>query len=284
MTVQDVTAPVMGAHANVIAEATTPSGAAVAFANPTATDDVGVASLTCAPASGSVFPLGATTVTCTAADAAGNTAVGTFSVSVVDTTAPAIAPHAPVNVTAASSTLTQVIYTNPTATDLVDGAVAVNCAPASGSGFPVGTTLVQCTAIDSRQNQATSSFAVSVGYGFNGLLSPWKPNPTYTVNLGSSVPVGWQWTDATGAVLDTSSDMPTVTFTLLQSCGSGIETATVYVNTASPGNSFFSYSSGSGTWGFNWQTKAPVTAGCYNVRVISSTTGQSNGPFLIRLR
>jgi len=62
----------------------------------------------------------------------------------------------------------------------------------------------------------------------------------------------------------------------------GLETSTVYVNSATPGNSYFTYTSG--TWKLNWQTKPPVTAGCYNIRVILGTTGQTNGPFLIRLR
>ncbi len=43
--------------------------------------------LTCAPASGSLFAIGSTTVTCTAADASGNTTVGSFTVSVRGATA-----------------------------------------------------------------------------------------------------------------------------------------------------------------------------------------------------
>jgi hypothetical protein len=41
--------------------------------------------VTCAPASGSIFPLGTTTVACTATDAAGNMASASFRVTVVDT-------------------------------------------------------------------------------------------------------------------------------------------------------------------------------------------------------
>ncbi len=49
----------------------------------TATDNVGVTSgPTCTPASGSTFPVGTTTVTCTASDAAGNVGKATFSVTV----------------------------------------------------------------------------------------------------------------------------------------------------------------------------------------------------------
>jgi hypothetical protein len=57
-------------------------------------------------------------------------------------------------------------YTNPTANDLVDGVVDVTCAPASGSMFNVGSTLVTCKASDSAGNEATSTFHVNVRYAF----------------------------------------------------------------------------------------------------------------------
>jgi HYR domain-containing protein len=41
-----------------------------------------VASLTCAPASGTTFPIGTTTVTCTATDTHGNTSSASFTVHV----------------------------------------------------------------------------------------------------------------------------------------------------------------------------------------------------------
>jgi putative cell wall-binding protein len=55
-----------------------------------------------------------------------------------------------------------VTYTPPTATDLVDGTVAVNCLPASGSIFALGTATVTCTATDTSANQATATFDVTV--------------------------------------------------------------------------------------------------------------------------
>ncbi|MCL4859476.1 MAG: HYR domain-containing protein, partial [Caldilineaceae bacterium] len=62
---------------------------AVASFSATASDLVdGSVPVLCAPASGSTFALGATTVNCSASDAAGNTANGSFTVTVVDTTAP----------------------------------------------------------------------------------------------------------------------------------------------------------------------------------------------------
>jgi sugar lactone lactonase YvrE len=80
----DLTAPVISdVPGNIVAEATGPDGAAVSYASPTATDDVdGPVPVVCVPASGSVFPPGTSTVTCTASDAAGNTAQASFTVTV----------------------------------------------------------------------------------------------------------------------------------------------------------------------------------------------------------
>jgi alpha-tubulin suppressor-like RCC1 family protein len=64
----------------------------VTYSGESATDlTSGVASFGCAPASGSDFPLGPTTVTCTATDGAGHTTVKSFTVTVKDATPPAIA-------------------------------------------------------------------------------------------------------------------------------------------------------------------------------------------------
>jgi lysophospholipase L1-like esterase len=53
------------------------------YSTPTASGGHQPVAVTCAPASGSAFPLGATTVTCTATDAANQTARCTFAVTVV---------------------------------------------------------------------------------------------------------------------------------------------------------------------------------------------------------
>jgi hypothetical protein len=62
--------------------ATSSSGAAVTYSVSATDPDDALASLKCAPASGSTFPIGTTTVTCTAADTHGNTSTATFTVHV----------------------------------------------------------------------------------------------------------------------------------------------------------------------------------------------------------
>jgi hypothetical protein len=81
--VLDTTPPVFAALADLTVTATGFSGATVTFPPITVTDrvDLGV-TVTCAPTSGSLFPVGTTTVNCSARDASGNTATASFRVIV----------------------------------------------------------------------------------------------------------------------------------------------------------------------------------------------------------
>ena len=88
--VLDVTPPVVTVESKTV-EATGPTGANVDY-DASALDNVdGPLTPTCVPPSGSLFPLGATTVDCEATDAAGNTGHGSGTITVVDTTAPSVA-------------------------------------------------------------------------------------------------------------------------------------------------------------------------------------------------
>jgi HYR domain/PKD domain len=78
--VSDAEAPRI-AVADLTVNATSPAGAVVTY-SAAITDNVAVATSSCAPASGSAFAIGTTTVTCTAVDAAGNTATAAFTVTV----------------------------------------------------------------------------------------------------------------------------------------------------------------------------------------------------------
>src|SRR6185436_1598007 len=76
--------------ADIVIEATGPSGAEAFYGNPFATDTVdGSVLVLCVPPGGS-FPVGVTIVVCTATDTHGNSAAPTFTVTVTDTTPPVI--------------------------------------------------------------------------------------------------------------------------------------------------------------------------------------------------
>jgi hypothetical protein len=160
VTVQDTTPPVVTVPADITREATGAPGAVVGY-TATATDNVGVTSFACSPASGSTFPLGTTTVACTAGDAAGNTAHASFHVTVRDTTPPLVAVPADITAEATGAAGAAVGYT-ATATDTVDGPDPVLCSPAAGATFPLGTTTVECTATDAAGNSSRASFHVTV--------------------------------------------------------------------------------------------------------------------------
>jgi hypothetical protein len=81
----DTTPPTLsGVPDSLTVDATSPDGAIVTWAEPTATDAVsGSVPVTCAPASGSTFAIGTTRVECSATDEAHNTATASFDVTVL---------------------------------------------------------------------------------------------------------------------------------------------------------------------------------------------------------
>lgn len=82
--------------ASFTVEATSPGGAIVNYPPATGTDSRGPVTITYSQASGTLFPLGTTTVLVTATDAAGNSAQRTFRVTVQDRTPPVISgPFSP---------------------------------------------------------------------------------------------------------------------------------------------------------------------------------------------
>jgi hypothetical protein len=138
----------------IIVYATSQAGARVHYTLPLASNDVGDpnydgANIVCNPRTGSTFPIGVTTVNCTANDPHGNTATTSFPITVLGTAGPILLNlPPPITVDATNGVGIVVNYTPPTATDQIDGTVPVTCAPASGTTFPVGTTTVDCSAAD----------------------------------------------------------------------------------------------------------------------------------------
>jgi hypothetical protein len=166
-----------------------PSGATF-FYYPYAWDDVdGTIAADCAPESGSVFPVGATTVSCTATDAAGNVASGSFVVTVLADEPPTLQLPGDITVDAWSTSGAYVWYSASAWDDRDMYMFAPTCIPASGNLFPVGTTTVTCTATDSGGNTTTGSFTVTV--------RPDETPPTLTLHPPSPLEAA----DETGAVV-----------------------------------------------------------------------------------
>lgn len=142
-------------------ECNTPGGAVVTFAvQATNTCDTNLV-VTCDPPSGSIFPVGLTTVLCVAQAGRANIARCSFLVEITDTNPPAI--NCPSNIVAAAEGVDgAVVRWNATATDDCDTNVVVRCHPVSGSFFPLGRTLVRCIATDHSGNQSSCGFVVTV--------------------------------------------------------------------------------------------------------------------------
>ncbi|MBK9420372.1 MAG: HYR domain-containing protein [Flavobacteriales bacterium] len=167
VTVTDATAPVIaGCPANISLSAGASCNAVATWTAPTVSDNCSGSSIaqTAGLASGAAFPLGTTTVTYTATDAASNTATCSFTVTVTDATAPVIAGcPANISLSAGGSCTAVATWTAPTVSDNCSGSsIAQTAGLASGAAFPLGTTTVTYTATDAASNTATCSFTVTV--------------------------------------------------------------------------------------------------------------------------
>ena len=175
--INDPAGPVLTLPANIVAEATSAAGATVTYVASTVDAASGVATSNFAPASGSVFPLGITTVNASATDNAGNMATGSFTVTVADTTAPVVAAHGNVTVEATSAAGAVVTYAAGSATDAVTASPTLTYSKESGEVFPIGETTVTISATDAAGNTGTGSFTVTV-----------EPRPPGTLAFASATP------------------------------------------------------------------------------------------------
>ena len=157
-------------------------GAVTTYATPGATSPCATPGpVVCSPASGSFFPKGVTTVTCSSTDDMSQIGTCTFTVTVVDTQAPVVTcPTSQTVVTPNVNATCSTVTFTATGSDNCPG-VSVVCSPPSGSCFPMGATTVTCTATDMSSNTASCSFGVGV---FNVCLQD-DSNPG-TVFIGNS--------------------------------------------------------------------------------------------------
>jgi hypothetical protein len=155
----------------------------------------------------------------------------------------------------------------------------------------VGTVGFAYGISDGRGGSATGEVTVDIldpvpDLCFLGLQDPWKEQPVYTVKIGSSVPLVWQYGDDSSGtcVAQASADlMPEVRVTGPFSCSEN-EGADTLTEIFYPGASGFQYDPARFLHQFNWQTS--VLPGCYNVRIFSEKTRQLDRAegFRIRLR
>ena len=197
----DVTPPQLSLPGSITVEATSRLGVVVSF-SATASDAVDPNPvMVCNPASGLVFRLGNTIVNCTATDASGNAASGSFPVTVRDISPPVLILPAGIEAAASNSQGALVIYT-ATASDTVDPDPVVVCNPSSGSVFPIGATTVSCTAADASGNVGGDHFVVNIGDASPPtIVGRAFPAPNANGWNSTDVSVGFACTDVTSGIL-----------------------------------------------------------------------------------
>jgi microsomal dipeptidase-like Zn-dependent dipeptidase len=233
----DTTAPVVTAPADIITQATGVQ-TTVAIGTATATDNVGVTEGPTASTTGP-FSLGATSVTWTAKDDAGNIGTAKQTVTVVDTTAPVIT--GPANVTKeATGKKTSVAIGTATGTDAVGPVTITSNAPTK---FDVGDTTVTWTATDDAGNSSTAKQTVTVVDTTAPVITGPANVTKEATGKKTSVTIGTATgTDAVGPVTITSNAPTkfdvgdtTVTWTATDDAGNSstaIQTVTVEDTTA----------------------------------------------------
>lgn len=148
--------------------------------------------------SGDSFPLGITTVTYAATDAAGNTAICNFNINIVDNEQPTLSNCNPaISITDFQSNTNDAIVTWPAPN------AADNCSISSfisshnsGDRFQVGTTLVTYTATDASGNSSSCTFEVTVTAPVN--MAPTVEAKKVTVNAGETITICLQASDPEG--------------------------------------------------------------------------------------
>jgi 6-phosphogluconolactonase (cycloisomerase 2 family) len=113
--------------------------------------------------SGAEFPKGKTTVHIKATDKAGNEANYSFTITVADTQAPTINCQADLNVNNELNKCGATVnYSLPAVSDNCPNVGMPSCNPPSGTFFPIGQTIVNCSVKDAADNASQCSFKVNV--------------------------------------------------------------------------------------------------------------------------
>lgn len=188
------------------------------------------------PASGSTFPFGTSTVNFTVTDSEGNVATGVLTVNVLDTEAPVITPVSNITVPTDTGSCMATVTYSTTATDC--NLASLTFSPASGSQFPIGTSVVTITATDTAGHVSTSTFSVTV----NDVTAPVLATNNVQVNVApgtcsANVSFGASSQDCS-AVTYTYSLSPTFTPAIVSGASFPMGTTIVYVKaTDASGNS-----------------------------------------------
>ncbi|MCX6023782.1 MAG: putative Ig domain-containing protein, partial [Chloroflexi bacterium] len=211
----DRTAPAVMPPSPVNATSYSAAGVAVTYGTASAADGgSGLdGAVTCAPATGSVFPVGATQVTCSAKDLAGNTGNSVFAVNVTLVAAPTVTGVSPAHGAPAGGTSVTVAGTDFT------GATAVTFGAAAAASFTVNSA-TQITAV-SPAGAGTAHIAVTTPAGASAASAAdqftYNVAPVITSTASATFAVG-----TVGSFAVTATGFPAPALSLAGTLPSGV--------------------------------------------------------------
>ena len=193
----DTTSPVLSAPASFSVVATSGSGAS-------ATDNIGTPTITYSPVSGGTLAVGTTTVTATATDSVGNTASGTFFVTVNTPLTISTQPVALTKLAGASATFSVVATGTAPITyqwrkdgTNITGAVSASYTiPATVTGDAASYDVVITNPAGSRNSNAvtlTVNTPITITTQPVALTRNVGVSATFTVVATGSAPITYQW-------------------------------------------------------------------------------------------
>jgi hypothetical protein len=196
ITVLDGEKPVLVGMPAMLSVSTDPGlpSASVTWVEPTATDNSGNVTVTreTGPAPGSPLPIGITTISYLARDAAGNETRSSFTVTVRDSELPVLV-GIPANITVSTDTgmpTALVTWAMPTATDNAPGVTLRQTeGPARGAAFPIGVTRVTYVASDAAGNNASATFTVTVADKEPPTIIGLSPNLSFDIDYPNTTRV-----------------------------------------------------------------------------------------------
>ncbi|HLP10576.1 MAG TPA: HYR domain-containing protein [Flavobacteriales bacterium] len=210
--------------------------AVITWTTPTTADNCSVLSVTSTHTSGSTFSVGTpTTVTYTVTDINGNVTNQSFTVTVLDTEAPAIVGCPSTQTVCENDTVT---YVDPTATDNCSGVTITQLAGLpSGSVFPIGTTLCTFRATDASGNITNCNFNIIVNANPSATLTLpsvqiCDDDLPITITGGSPAGGVYTGTGVTGSTFDpiaADNGTHTITYTFTNGSGCSDEATDTYV-------------------------------------------------------
>ncbi len=149
----------------------------------------------------------------------------------------------------------------------VNGPAAGSSGPSTVNTSSVGAKNFTVTATDFAGYTASSFQSYNVNFGFAGFFEPYAPPPR-AFKSKSTIPLKWQYTDYSGAAVDSAGANPTPGIAGL--CGQTPYTDLVDIEDA--GASGLRYDASTRSWQYNWQTKG-FNAGCYVLQVQTPAGG-----------